>query len=222
MDFMKDKPDNFYDLAIVDPPYGILEKMKNKNKIKISKGNKFIIKYAEKNWDKKPDSEYFQELFRISKNQIICGANYFCNFIPISKGWIVWDKKGGKMSSVNTELIWSSFDISIKIFSRCHGLDKGFMRKDGGLIHPIQKPVALYKWLLKNYAKPGQTIFDSHVGSGSIRIACHDLGFDFTGCENDADYWQAQEDRFQTHIEQGDLFDKQEYQEIIYNQENLL
>ena len=96
-----------------------------------------------------------------------------------------------------------------------HGIEKGYI-----CIHPTQKPIALYKWLLQNYAKPGQTIFDSHVGSGSIRIACHDLGFDFEGCEIDPEYWKAQEDRYNNHIQQADLFDKTEIQKLVYRRNN--
>jgi site-specific DNA-methyltransferase (adenine-specific) len=196
MEFMKDIPDNYYELAIVDPPYGIHDKITNHNKTKINEGNKFALRYDKKEWDKnRPDKTYWFELFRISKNQIVCGANYFCNFLPISRGWIIWDKMGNGMSSVNNELLWTSLDISIKTFQRCHGLDKGFLN-DHEVFHPTTKPVALYKWLLKNYAKPNDKIFDSHVGSGSSRIAAYELGFNFEGCELDKDYHEAQELRF--------------------------
>jgi site-specific DNA-methyltransferase (adenine-specific) len=117
-------------------------------------------------------------------------------------------------------MAWASFNKRIFIFSRSVGLDKGFLAKDGH-IHPTQKPVALYKWLLKNYAKPGDKIFDSHVGSGSIRIACHDMGFDFEGCEIDKDYWEAQEARYKQHISQGELFSKEEMQKEIYQDTQL-
>lgn len=196
MDKIRKYPDKYFELAIVDPEYGIEKKITNHDKKKVYAGNKFAIRYDKKKWDKKrPDKKYWNELFRISKNQIVCGGNYFCNILPVSRGWIVWDKIGKGMSSVNDELLWTSFDISIKTFKRCHGLNKGFLN-DHEVFHPTTKPVALYRWLLQNYAKEGDKIFDSHVGSGSSRIACYELGFDFVGCELDHDYWESQEKRF--------------------------
>jgi len=199
MEYMKNIPDKYYELAIVDPPYNIPDKITNKDKIKIYAGNKFAIRYDKKKWDnEKPDKKYWNELFRISKNQIICGANYFCDNLPISRGWIFWDKMGNGMSSVNNELLWTSFDISIKTFQRCHGLDKGFLN-DHDVFHPTTKPIALYRWLLQNYAKPNDKIFDSHVGSASSFIACMELGFNFTGCELDADYFNSSVERIKLH-----------------------
>jgi site-specific DNA-methyltransferase (adenine-specific) len=122
----------------------------------------------------------------------------------------VWDKKQPQdFSLAMCEFAWNSIQSPAKIF-------RYSVLKENGKIHPTQKPVALYKWLLKNYAKPGDKIFDSHVGSGSIRIACYDMGFDFEGCEIDKDYWDAQEDRFNTHIKQGDLFSIDELQDLTY------
>ena len=186
MNIMKDYDDNHFDLAIVDPPYGILNKCIRNDEHTKNK-TKFHNLYSNKNnlWDFKPNKEYFDELFRVSRNQIICGGNYFCNHLPISRGWVIWDKQGEGMSSVNDELIWTSFDISIKKFSRCHGLDKGFMNKEGKNIHPTQKPVKLYEWLLNNYSEKGQKILDTHLGSGSIAIACHYFGVDLLGIEID-------------------------------------
>ena len=208
MQLMKDKPDNFYDLAIVDPPYGIdwMNQIKNPNT-----GKNWKL-YDTKTWDSKPPTqEYFNELYRVSKNQIIWGANYFENIKP-SPCWVIWDKKQEFTGAV-FEMAWTSFKSPAKAFrmARCEaycGINK---------IHPTQKPVALYKWLLTNYAKPGETIFDSHVGSGSIRIACHDLGFDFEGCELDAEYYAAQEERYQTHAAQTELFCVDEIQKSVYD-----
>ena len=129
-----------------------------------------------------------------------------------------WDHKAPSLNDfADCELAWTSFKTAVRQFSfRWLGMLQGNMKNKEKRIHPAQKPIALYKWLLQNYAKPGQTIFDSHVGSGSIRIACHDLGFDFEGCEIDPDYWQAQEDRYNNHILQGGLFGKEEIQELVY------
>jgi site-specific DNA-methyltransferase (adenine-specific) len=209
--FMRDKPDKFYDLAIVDPPYGINVNM---NCGRRKHEDNFFHK---KSWDKKPpDKEYFDELFRVSKNQIIWGANNFSKYLPFSNGWIVWDKEiTGEVDFSICELAYTNFLNHIVKYSY---RIQGNVKKEGKPIHPNQKPIALYKWLLKNYAKPGQTIFDSHVGSGSIRIACHDMGFDFEGCELDADYWQAQEERYKIRVAQPEIFEKKE----IFEQGNLI
>jgi site-specific DNA-methyltransferase (adenine-specific) len=221
MEFMKGIPDKYYDLCIVDPPYGIGEKGQRN-----VSGNRPTSKWANpvsqqyKTFDDSciPDSSYFEELFRVSKNQIIWGGNYFTKYLIASSGWIVWNKKVNIKEHLSMcELAWSSFDIKCNMFEY---LWAGFKKAEQiKRIHPTQKPVALYKWLLKNYAKPGDKIFDSHVGSGSIRIACHDMGFDFEGCEIDKDYWEAQEERYQQHISQMELFSPEEIQEIIYQGE---
>ena len=201
-------PDNYFDLAIVDPPYGIHNKITNNGNLTQSKGNKFAINYDKKQWDKfRPINDYWEELLRVSKNQIVCGGNYFAEKLPVSRGWIIWDKQGEGMSSVNNELIYTSFDISIKTFSRCHGLDKGFMAKGiDKVFHPTQKPQKLYKWLLDNYAKEGDKILDTHLGSGSIAIACHDYGFDLTACELDKEYFDKAIERINNHVAQQKLF----------------
>ena len=215
-EFMKDKTDKYYDLAIVDPPYGIGDVRNTKSK----KLHKEIL------WnDNIPNKKYFKELYRISKNQIIWGSNYYQENIK-DVGRLIYDKtakcKTHLKEMSDADIASHSFGVNIKIFRyewRGNVQGNTINWKNEGIdarIHPTQKPIALYKWLLQNYAKPGQTIFDSHVGSGSIRIACHDMGFDFEGCELDPDYWQAQEDRYQNHIAQGELFDTQEYQERIY------
>ena len=196
MEFMKGLPDNAYDLAIVDVPYGIGINASGRLGHYGGKG---------KDWDTcVPDKEYFIELNRVAENVIIWGGNYFG--LPPARCFFIWDKQQPKgISFADCEYAWTTIDDSARIFrTRPQGVDKD------GRIHPTQKPVALYKWLLQNYAKPGQTIFDSHVGSGSIRIACYDLGFSFEGCEIDKDYWQAQEDRFIKHKAQGRLFEPEE------------
>ena len=202
MEYMKTVPDKYYELSIVDPPYGI----------GMSGGNvgyKGFNDLERKEWDNEiPTKEYFNELARVSQNQIIWGGNYFG--LQPTRCFLIWDKGEGfkNRTYAEAELAWTSFNKNVKIF-KYDPLAKGSYR---GKIHPTQKPVALYKWLLKNYAKPNDKIFDSHVGSGSSRIACYDMGFDFMGCELDPDYWKAQEERFNTHAMQGDLFSGKDLQ----------
>ena len=195
MEFMKGIPDKHYELAIVDPPYGI--DINSSGRLG-HYGGKCKV------WDScVPDKAYFKELERISQNSIIWGGNYFN--LPPTRCFLIWDKQQPVgVSFADCEMAWTSFNESAKTFRmRPQNAD------DYGRIHPTQKPIALYKWLLKNYANPNDKIFDSHVGSGSIRIACHDMGFDFEGCELDNDYWEAQEARYQQHAMQADLFTPQ-------------
>lgn len=208
MEFMATLPDKHYDLAIVDPPYGININMN------IGRRKHDIRKHAIKKWDSNPpDEKYFYELSRISENQIIWGANNFG--MKPSKGWIVWDKDiSGDVDFSECELAYTSYLSNIKRFKYRAQTNENYSVK----IHPTQKPISLYKWILQNYAKPGWTIFDSHVGSGSLRIACHDLGFDFEGCEIDNDYWEAQEARYQNHIKQNELFEKEDIQKLVYRE----
>ena len=201
---MKETPDKFYDLALVDPPYGI---NRDNQKLTICKNPKHNRKqHLIKNWDSViPNSLYFAELFRISQNQIIWGANYFVEHLSKpSKAWIVWDKGQYGLSMSDCELAFSSFAKPTRIYKK-----NRFILNIEGTIHPTQKPVTLYKWLLQNYAKQGDKIFDSHLGSQSSRIAAYDLGFDFWGTELDADYFQAGCERFERHIAQGNLFTAQ-------------
>lgn len=201
MEFMKTVPDKYYELAIVDPPYGLGKRLsQGAGKLKNS-----ALQNMDSEWDIAPKQDYFNELTRVAKNRIIWGANYFN--MPPTRGIICWDKKQFMPTFSRWEYAWSSFDCPSKMYE---------VLSHENRIHPTQKPVALYKWLLTNYAKPKDKIFDSHVGSGSSRIACYDLGFDFEGCELNADYWQGQEDRFNAHIKQNDLFDKAEIQGLIY------
>ena len=189
--------DNYFDVAIVDPPYGIEDKISLGGGSHTKNRTKFHQLYKEKNksWDIRPNKEYWEQLFRVSKNQIVCGANYFTEHLPISRGWVFWHKQGEKMSSVNDELIWTSFDVSIKMFSRCHGMDKGFLA-DHKVFHPTTKPVALYDWLIFSYCAEANLILDTHVGSGSSRIAAAKAGKQFIGFEIDPEYYEKQEKRF--------------------------
>lgn len=197
MDYMATLPDNAFDLAIVDPPFGI-------NASEMTMGSGKNKKYSKgKKWDNQvPDKKYFDELFRISKDQIIWGGNYFS--LPCSKCWIFWDKGiNGETSFGDGELAWTSFD---RVIRKANIRYKGFLGADDQRIHNTQKPVKLYKWLLHNYAKEGDSIFDSHFGSLSIGIACHDMGFKLTACEKDEDYYKAATKRLREHQQQQKLF----------------
>jgi site-specific DNA-methyltransferase (adenine-specific) len=196
MEYMATLPDKAFDLAIVDPPYGIGKRILG------TWGKKTGMNEAVK-WDKAPGEDYFSELFRVSRDQIIWGANYFVKHIPASMGWISWDKMNGTNNLSDFELAFTSFqDKTARRFSM-HHFSAGYDPK----IHPTQKPVALYRWLLKNYAKPGQRILDTHLGSGSIAIACDIEGFDLVGCEIDADYIAGARKRLADHQAQPRLFD---------------
>ena len=190
MEFMKTVPDKYFELAIVDPPYGGVTAGGYMNNANTVSGCAKHPKYNLALWSQnKPNSEYFKEIMRLSKNQIIWGGNYFQTLISQdSQCWIVWDKENDNTGFADCELAWTSFNTATRRFKfMWNGMLQGNMKNKETRIHPTQKPVALYKWLLKNYAKQGDKIFDSHVGSGSIRIACHDMGFDFEGCEIDRD-----------------------------------
>lgn len=206
MEILKQTPDNFYSLALVDPPYGIGEDgLKNHSRGKCAVAKK----YTPKSWDKNsPDKCFFDELIRVSKNQIIFGANHFVSKIPYdSSCWIVWDKENGENDFADCELAWTSFKTSVRKFTfRWVGMLQGNMKQKEIRIHPTQKPVALYKWILKNYAKEGDTILDTHLGSGSSAIASHDGGFEFTGIELDEEYFNNAVDRIKTHQRQLNLF----------------
>lgn len=213
MEGMKEFPDKYFDLAICDPPYGIGEGNK-KNKTRSSYtgfgDKKTWVKardYGGGEWDDNPPNpEYFFELLRVSKNQVIWGANHFGNLSPASC-WIVWDKDNGDSDQADCELAWTSFDTAVRKFRyRWQGLLQQNMKDKEERIHPTQKPVALYKWLLKNYAKEGDKILDTHLGSGSSRIAAFDMGFEMVAYELDKDYFEAQEKRFAQHKAQLKLF----------------
>ena len=183
-------PDKYFDLAIVDPPYGIGIDGQKKSTSKNPRHNR--KEHVQKDWDSAtPKKEYFDELFRVSKNQIIWGGNYFVEHLEKgTKGWIVWDKGQHGLTMSDAELAFSSFQkpTRVKVINRVELLIDG-------TIHPAQHPVKLYKWLLTNYAKPGDKILDTHVGSASSLIACYDMGFDYIGFEIDEEYYNAAQKR---------------------------
>ena len=195
MELMAEFEDNHFDLAIVDPPYGIGESNK---KQRTRKKHVNIVVHNAKEWDNEiPSAEYFKELKRVSKNQIIWGANYMVQHLEPSMGWIFWEKKiGGDFS--DGELAYTSFKRALKMYTKWSG--------GNNKIHPTQKPIDLYKWILKRYAKEGDKILDTHLGSGSIAIACHDLGFNLTGCELDKEYFEDMQKRIKEHQMQLTMF----------------
>lgn len=199
--------DNHFDLAIVDPPYGIGESgktNKSRGKLAVAKDYK---SFAGDDL-KCPDTEYFDELKRVSKDQIIWGGNHMmANIAENSTCWIVWDKENGTSDFADCELAYSSFKSAVRMFKfRWAGMLQGNMKNKELRIHPTQKPVKLYEWLLSNYANKGDKILDTHLGSGSIAIACHNLKYDLTACELDKDYFEAAVSRINEHKKQGSLF----------------
>ena len=198
MALMARYPDKYFDLAIVDPPYGI----NINNNMGRRKGDKHSG-HKKVKWDNFiPSKEYFTELFRVSKNQIIWGGNYFP--LPLTGSWLFWDRlMPEEMSFSMGELAWMTFGNTLRKITLKH---HGFINGDNLKIHPTQKPVVLYKWLLDKYAKQGDKIFDTHLGSGSIAIACHDYGFDLTACELDKEYFDAAMKRINNHMAQTKLF----------------
>ena len=200
MEVMKTFKDKQFDLAIIDPPYGIGRSGQTETFTKNPKHKR--KHFADKGWDyEKPTSEYWQELFRVSKNQIIWGANYFTDYLPASMGWIFWDK-GQDLSMSDGELAYTSFDKALRRVV----INRGQLMVEGGTMHPTQKPIKLYKWLLQNYAREGDTILDTHFGSLSIGIACHDMKFDLTAIELDKDYYEQAKQRLINHQRQLTLF----------------
>ena len=198
MELMKRYPDNYFDLAIVDPPYGIdwMQQIQNPN----TKANWNV--YENKEWDKSiPTDEYWNELFRVSKNQIVWGGNYMINHLTPSPCWLIWDKMQ-EFSGAVFEMAWTSFKSPAKAFrmSRVEAYTNQVK------IHPTQKPVALYKWILDKYANQGDKILDTYLGSGSIAIACHDYGFELTACELDKEYYDKAIQRIKNHVSQQKLF----------------
>jgi site-specific DNA-methyltransferase (adenine-specific) len=227
LEAMRQMPDNAFDLAIVDPPYGIGEnkgqhKSRNANRVDPRNGKPIICShkgYTPKEWDNKiPDAEYFQELRRVSKNQIIWGGNYFLQHLPATPCMVVWDKCNGGSDFADCELAWTSFKTAVRLFrfmwsGFCQGsgvvsghINQGNKALCEKRIHPVQKPATLYKWLLMNYAKEGDRILDTHHGSGSNAIACLDMGFSITAYELDEDYFKAAVERIDRAQQQGKLF----------------
>ena len=196
MQLMSRYPDNYFDLAIVDPPYGIgAENHAGKKE----NGWK---QWDKKNWDNKiPNQKYFEQLKRVSKNQIVWGGNYMTEYLPASMGWIIWDKGQRDFSLADGEMAWTSFNKAMRIWEYARA-----KTISDNKIHPTQKPVALYKWILDKYAKEGDKILDTHLGSGSIAIACHDYGFELTACELDKEYYEKAIQRIVNHTNQQKLF----------------
>lgn len=216
MEAMREFPDKYFDLAVVDPPYGIgVMSMTYTNEgtercygYSVAKRRDYK---AQGEWDIKPGPEYFTELFRVSRAQIIWGGNYFSEMLPPSKGFICWDKRcNDKMvnSFSDCEMAWISPGLGVARMFRYvwNGMLQGDMAQKEERFHPTQKPAALYNWIFQNYAKPGYKILDTHLGSGSSRIAAHDAGLDFIGFEIDKDYFEKQEARFLQHTAQTNLF----------------
>lgn len=223
MEFMRTLPDNAFDLAVVDPPYGInADKFGNGDGL-AGRGKSVSVKLRKErlnhgcgklrgrvlnssdcSWDSTPPpQEYFDELRRVSRNQIIWGGNYFP--LPPTRGIIVWDKEQVWENFSQVELAWTSFDRTASLFRYCNAGNRG-KPQESRKIHPTQKPVALYRWIYQKYANPGDKILDTHLGSGSSRIAAYDAGLDFTGCEIDPLYFRLQEERYAAHIAQQSLF----------------
>lgn len=194
MALMSRYSDKYFDLAIVDPPYGI-----NAGKMTMGSGKHNFSKG--KDWDCAiPSDNYFKELFRTSKNQIIWGGNYF--ELPLNNNWLIWDKLNPNLSFSEAELAWCSINKNIRIFKRYSAMDDF----DGKKQHPTQKPIDLYRWILNKYAKQGDKILDTHLGSGSIAIACHDYNFELTACELDQEYYEEAIQRIKNHTAQVKMF----------------
>jgi len=219
MEGMAQFPDKYFELAIIDPPYGI-----NAGKNTFQNGTRKSYNHIDKNWDISiPKDEYWEQLLRVSKNQIVWGANYYAIKLPISRGWIYWHKMVLTENYSQGEIAWTSFDCVVKYFEyKYQGNYLGFRNaittqtgtKIEARIHPTQKPIALYKWLLQNYAKPGDKILDTHAGSCSSVIACIDGGFDWIAFELDEDYYKAALQRINNHVKQSDLFNGKKYDNI--------
>ena len=196
MELMARYEDNYFDLAIVDPPYG--KKPTRDNKGNVGYNNAKNYENKANVWDIRPPKEYFEELFRVSKNQIIWGANYFIEDLKSSNAFICWNKRNGDNIFADFELAYTSFTSRARIYT--------LVREMGVRFHPTQKPIKLYEWLLMNYAKEGDKILDTHLGSGSIALACHNLGYDLTACELDKEYYDAAIKRIEQHKAQIRMF----------------
>lgn len=212
--FMSSLPDNYYDFVIADPWYGI-----GMTKNDTTGFMKKRFRNQAKGTDQAPPKEHFVEMRRISKHQIIWGGNYFLDYLGNCRAPIIWDKCNGKNYFADGEMAWTSFKTGTMRIYR-HKWSGCFRDSERGetLIHPCQKPVALYRWLLQRFLQPGMTVFSPYVGSGSDRIACYALGIDFEGCEIDPDYWQAQEERYQQYTKQGEMFSPADMQRMVYGE----
>ena len=197
---MKHYPDKYFDLAVVDPPYGIGAA----KQIDLGNSNK-KVKHKTKDWDNTiPTAEYFAKLFRVSKNQIIWGGNYFIEHLKNTRCFIVWNKENGTNNMADCELAWASFETSVRMYSG--HIFKGIGNSNYVTIHPTQKPIKLYDWIFNRYASEGNLILDTHLGSGSSRIAAHKAGLDFVGFEIDREYYTSSNKRFTNYVAQGVLF----------------
>jgi site-specific DNA-methyltransferase (adenine-specific) len=209
LEYMKGLPDKHFSLVIADPPYGGGDNFAYKGQERFAKFD-----------NTKPSRIFFDEIVRISQFQIIWGGNYFAKTLSETNAWIVWDKNNGESKMSDGEMAWTSFDRLLKIV-KIHWTGSASLWEDTkGKIHICQKPVALYKWLLKNYAKEGDTIYDPMSGSGSSSIAAYEMGFDYVGTELDREYYEAAEKRFQKFIAQPKLFEPAEMYQPV--QEELL
>jgi len=205
IEFMKQVPDNFFHLAIVDPPYGlkIAKNGKLKANSKFDRGFKKDIDYGVKDWDNNvPTEEYWRELFRVSKNQIVWGGNYFIDYLKPTQCFLIWDKMNGTNPMADAEFAWTSIENKVARIFRMHHFSDGYDDK----IHPTQKPTKLYDWILKNFAKEGNLILDTHLWSGSSRIACSKNGYSFVGFEVNKTYYDNQEKRFKDFVSQLRMF----------------
>jgi len=196
MEAMKEMPDKAYELAIVDPPYGLGDRLSDGGG-KLKNTPMAVLYRKSSKWDVEPPMEYFKELFRVSTNQIIHGGNYFLDYLPKTRCFICWDKKQHLTTLSKCEFIWTSFDKPSNIFR--------YVSTDLTRFHPTQKPVRLYEWLLVNYAKPGDKILDTHGGSMSIAIACHIHGYDLDLYEIDKEYFETGRARVEKFMSQGVL-----------------
>lgn len=202
VDYMKGCEDGAFDLAIVDPPYGI--GISNSGGYMHKKGIGQCNPHTKKDWDNAiPGPEYWEQLLRVSKNQIVWGGNYMTDFLKPSRCWIFWDKMKSIPNYADGELAWTSFDRNTKKIVIQHN---GFINKDGRSIHPTQKPRMLYEWILINFAEPGMKILDTHLGSGSIALACYNYKFDLVGCEIDKEYYDGDTKRFNNYTSQLNMF----------------
>ena len=211
---LKAMADKQFDLAIVDPPYGIGASADSRvgGSYTVNLGGvkkKVAAKaYTPKDWDfSKPTIEYWNELRRVSKNQIVWGGNYFASNLEDTPCWLVWNKRNGENNNADCELAWTSFKTAVRMFDwKWNGMLQQNMKNKEDRIHPTQKPVALYKWILENYAEKGSKIIDTHLGSGSIAIACWDMGYDLTAYEVDKEYFDNACKRLETHKAQLTLW----------------
>lgn len=209
LEAMKQMPDKCFDLAIVDPVYGDV----TKGGYMFGKGGEHAAKRRDYHlglWDQdKTGPEYFKELLRVSKNQIIWGGNYFSEYLPSSQGWVVWDKEHPEgITFADCELAWTSFDVATRIYHfMWNGMLQGDMKNKEFKIHPTQKPVVLYKWLLNKYAKPGDKILDTHAGSASSLIAAHNMQYNYVGFEIDKVYYEKAKERIKLETAQMTIFD---------------